>query len=393
MNIASIVSTMKRFAVWMQSIYARQDLANIKESAEQNERVSEPVSTIAPRIASEQPACERAPCKASEQPPIDVTAKPKRASNALRNQLAEEVTNLIERITAPDIGKMHDKKGAREYEEALGFLTGCDFHYIDELCERMNGGSEWLALMPDDEMRETIWPIDIATVLRKDNGNINFTRMFTATAASLRGRARIIPQRAAWLVNASVSESGKWFAQMTPIGLINNTWSLLDLGIVRKITNGSGTVELVKRQDREIRDETNDTASIMQSIALTERYNWHVAIGREGEPRVLLPTNPRGCLELFKTRDKRDGETRRAALRHWVHNHFREQGDREINYVRDHLRGVTEFDWRGFNSCEVFVSEFDLEKNELFRLQAKEWRARRKHNRVAVRIKRPGASH
>jgi uncharacterized protein YdaU (DUF1376 family) len=39
-------------------------------------------------------------------------------------------------------------------------------------------------------------------------------------------------------------------------------------------------------------------------------------------------------------------------------------------------------------SCELFVSASDLRKNEFFKMQASEWRAKRQHNRVRVHLKR-----
>jgi hypothetical protein len=310
--------------------------------------------------------------------------KPRKTLAPLRREIADAVSDIIEQITGFDMPHIAERHAGREFEEALGHLYGCDFHYVNELMEKMNGGSQWRALEPDNDMRELIWPIDIATVVKRDWGGLEFCRMFTATPASLRGRAKIVPARAAWLASAAVEPDGKWFAQMSPVGLIGGKWVALDEGLARdaKFTP-RGALEARAHHDR---DEVNDTCSITQSVALTERYSWHVAIGQTNGPRVLLPTNPHGCLELFKTRERRDGE-RRAALRHWVANHFRERGDREIAYVRDHLRGSTAFDWQGFG-CEIFVSEYDLEMNELFRLQAAEWRARRKHNRVNVRLKR-----
>ena len=82
-----------------------------------------------------------------------------------------------------------------------------------------------------------------------------------------------------------------------------------------------------------------------------------------------------------------EGEKRRSALRHWVTNHYMEHEEAGSVYVRDHLRGNTNFRWANF-PCEIMVSAYDLEKNEFFRLQAEEWRAVRKHNRVKVRIKK-----
>lgn len=82
-----------------------------------------------------------------------------------------------------------------------------------------------------------------------------------------------------------------------------------------------------------------------------------------------------------------EGETRRAALRHWVREHYRETKVTGLAFVCNHLRGKTIFQWRSL-ACEIFVSAFDLEKSEFFKKQAADWRANRKHNSVKFRLKK-----
>jgi hypothetical protein len=240
----------------------------------------------------------------------------------------------------------------------------------------------------EDDMTKVSWPVDIAAVSYIDGKKIlQFNRLWTAEPASMRGRVKFLPSRIAWLASAQFDED-RWYASMTPVGMINGKWRALDAGMITTANRSSkGTVESVVRHDRDYHDEVDRVASLMQGVALTARYDWHVALGLANGPRILLPTSPGGCLALFRNREKRDDETRRAALRHWVQNHYRERGEREMAYVRDHLRGATSFGWRGLDA-EIFVSQFDLEKNEFFRLQAAQWRSQRKHNRVTVRIKR-----
>jgi hypothetical protein len=66
-----------------------------------------------------------------------------------------------------------------------------------------------------------------------------------------------------------------------------------------------------------------------------------------------------------------------------VSQHYRQSGDFGLAFVREHLRGACHFQWSDLFG-EILVSGFDLEKNELFRQQASEWRAKRKHNTVHV---------
>ena len=345
--------------------------------------VPEPVALPPPEPAAEPPALQLVP---TEPKPARKPYKPSIAP--LRNALDDAVSDLIERIAGINISNMEDRLGVSEYESALSYLHGCDFHYIDRLAERMEGGSRWYhqATTPAEakDIQDISWPIDIAIVCESRDGCLNFDRMTTVTAAELRGLAKIFAPRMAMLANACLKPDGTWYAQKSPIGLINGKWTPLNAGMTRQVNADTEVLEFFNQQRRK---EVSDAAMLLQSVAITERYSWHVALGRKNGPRICLPTNPRGCLELFKTREKRDDENRRAALKHWVQNHYRESEDGGLAYVRDHLRGATEFTWRDLD-CEIFVSQFDLEKNEFFKHQADQWRSQRQHNRVKVRIKR-----
>lgn len=310
----------------------------------------------------------------------------------LRNAIEDDVTDVIERIAMMQFDTLTSSWDKNANEEALSFLYGCDFHYVSELARKMDGGSrfysDWHDSSDAKDLQDINWPIDIASITETTNEALNFQRMWTVGPAELRGRATLHAPRTALLADGCLAKDGSWFAQVTPIGLINGRWLPLNEGMVRTVTDsrkGPRSTEVI--WDKRLREQINHVAMMLQSTALTERYSWHVAFGEPTGPRILLPTNPSGCLALFKTRARREGETRRAALRHWVQHHYRESNEREIAYVCDHLRGTTEFMWRDFN-CEIFVSQYDLEKNEFFRDQADQWRAQRKHNRVRVKLKK-----
>ena len=72
--------------------------------------------------------------------------------------------------------------------------------------------------------------------------------------------------------------------------------------------------------------------------------------------------------KLFKDRDKPAFGDRRAALRHWVQEHWRANSRDEESeiFVRSHLKAKTHFTWRGFN-CLLEPAQFDLERNEKLR--------------------------
>jgi hypothetical protein len=332
---------------------------------------------------------------ADEDVAIDFKPKRKRRSGykvlePLRRDLESTVINIIERVDKLNLLTNSSDSLRDEIENALSYLGGCDFHlWGHDISTQMSGGSKYLN--PKDQSREfaeVIWPIDVAYVTERDDGSLAFSRVWTADYATLRGRVKFVPQKCVWHSYLSLEANGEWWADLSPVGLVGNRWTYLDTGILRVETD---SMKGMLRTGRAASppDEADNIVAAAFSVALTERYHWHVAFGNETAKsmRVLLPTNPLGCLAMFKTREKRPDETRRAALRHWVTNFYREHGDRDIAFVRDHLRGSTLFNWRGFD-CEILVSQFDLEKNESFKTQADEWRAQRKHNRVRVKLKR-----
>lgn len=98
------------------------------------------------------------------------------------------------------------------------------------------------------------------------------------------------------------------------------------------------------------------------SVALRGRYSWAVSFGTGSGARVMMETDPTGLKVLFKDREKDGGRERRAALRHWVRDHWRQKRkDPEAeSFVRAHLRGRVPFEWRGL-SCAVEPAPYDLQ--------------------------------
>lgn len=336
------------------------------------------------------------------EPPPTETPKPepppkrKRASGykvlePLRRDIESTTISIIERLGRMNVKNSEAEHGRiNDYEKAMSYLAGCDFHLITDMAQKMDGGSKFMN--PEGQSRdyaEAMWPIDIATVMETSNG-LAFNRIWTADPVTMRGKAKLVPPKCVWNAYLSLHDDDSWWADLSPIGLVGNRWIYLDQGMRRVVTdNMNGIIFQERNSSNTPFDEAERHTGMAFSIALSERYSWHVAFGSDTEKslRLLLPTNPLGCLALFKTREKKADETRRAALRHWVSSFYREHGDRDIAFVRDHLRGTTLFDWRGLN-CEILVSQFDLEKNEFFKNQADEWRAQRKHNRVKIKLKR-----
>ena len=102
---------------------------------------------------------------------------------------------------------------------------------------------------------------------------------------------------------------------------------------------------------------------IAPGIQLTLSYEWQVRFKVPGAQSIRLPAAPDGIFDLFAERDVSVGKLRRDALIHWVQQHLRRNPrdpDKAI-YVREHLRGKTDFFWNGFE-CQVQPSADDLRR-------------------------------
>lgn len=100
------------------------------------------------------------------------------------------------------------------------------------------------------------------------------------------------------------------------------------------------------------------------SMQFNRRYEWTASLSLTGGPSVCFITDPIGASEIFKLRDVEPGKLRRAAIKHWVREHWRKKRSdpNEETKVRKHLRGVQEFKWKGLH-VRIKPSQFDAEEN------------------------------
>lgn len=103
-------------------------------------------------------------------------------------------------------------------------------------------------------------------------------------------------------------------------------------------------------------------------------------------PSLTLLTDPTGVKEFWKLRDVPDGRKRRAALLHWVENHWRQtRNDPDVEaFVRKHMRGATQLTHGKF-SAEITPSKRDkldslkfVEQRELLKKLKMDRRRKRK---------------
>ena len=106
----------------------------------------------------------------------------------------------------------------------------------------------------------------------------------------------------------------------------------------------------------------HERASMLISLQFSRRYNWRVLVGAtEHAPRLAIDCQPESARKLFGARDIPPGRKRRAALRHWVTEHFRNVQAEVPTAVRSHFRGAETFDWAGLH-CEIEPSEHDKDR-------------------------------
>lgn len=300
----------------------------------------------------------------------------------LRRDLADEAWRILERFEVLNVRKADY---AREDLLVLQDLWGCDFLLLDyHLGKRMKGGDKWSVVdgVPAQETIEAIWPFDYAFAISRDQ-QIELWRIKSVEPKEVRGIVQIVRPRMIHLIVGAFGDNGMWSCGDNYFGLFDETWQTLTPKGDYRFENFDSY--WTHRYSEEI--------NFMLPSILAARYEWHVAFGTiAGGPRILFPTNPGGALKLFKNRELELGQTRRSALKHWVQEHWRDSDEAGLQYVCSHLRGHTQFKWSELD-CELFVSTYDLEKNEFFKQQASEWRAQRKHNRVRVRIKRGHHGH
>jgi hypothetical protein len=98
---------------------------------------------------------------------------------------------------------------------------------------------------------------------------------------------------------------------------------------------------------------------VCPSVGLRWLYNWRVELGLQGvESTIALQTDAIGAREAFRLRDVPKGSGRRAALRHWVREHWRQRRESDPSLVRSHLRGAERFTWAGLD-CRIVPSSVD----------------------------------
>ena len=347
-----------------------------------------------------------------EPEPIAEPLKPKRTmpwaggtrgkydtfTSKAREAIDEAASIILDRFDALNL-RGTNRDSSRVSAMLIESLLGNDFYLADpELRDAMQGGGKYSPGHFDwkqdiAELAEMAWPLDIGHVSLYEDDLVILYQATTATPAEVRGRTKLTASKMVELRIGQFGANGSWSVRETVVGLIGKKWVQLDAGMEQRWDNINVGPMSWRTDGNDSRKEwIHDLLCRMVATTLEARYSWHVAFGgRQHGLRLVLPTNPTSALKLFKDRALTEGKGRREALRHWVEHFIRDDEEHGSIYVRDHLRGNTEFVWNEMET-ELMVSAYDLEKNDAFKNEAQYWRANRKHNRVRVRLKR-GKDH
>lgn len=192
-----------------------------------------------------------------------------------------------------------------------------------------------------------IGKIDIATLGENldGDGGFSMSRVRVVSAKEVRGRvARIRPVMVEHTLGV-IGGSGLFQAGSAILGWFGSEdW--------RPIEHA--------RDGRLFAPESTMGVTPMFWLAARRPREWRVSLGYEGHPKVSFATDPHGAAEVFRLRDVPEGRSRRAALRGWVREHWRQKRDGALAAIPAHLRGAQRFSWNGL-ACVIQPSKDDLD--------------------------------
>lgn len=268
---------------------------------------------------------------------------------------AEFIEFLIDYLS--DAGEMRSSSrsvdplrlGARFFDGAEPFVR----------TDLMHGGMDMIQGAEPTEVR---WPMDLRIITRvssdddDDDGldvsGWHFQRWRSLDARQARGRIKIaLPYPIEWTVASPVDRSVlRFICGRAKPGL----WVPIEMagGVRQSRLGGNEHAEVFSNRMR-----------VGLGIWKLRPEQWRVYFSVDGKPGIELPSDPAGARAAFRLRDIPEGRARRAALRHWVTEHWRinrADPDEEIK-VREHLRGASDFTWSGLH-CKITPSAVATER-------------------------------
>lgn len=196
-------------------------------------------------------------------------------------------------------------------------------------------------------------------------GGVSLTRVRVVDPKTLRGTLTTYSPHVLELLHGHIEPSGKYLAERTFLGLGSDRIPIKDARVVVLGENGVRAptgLELPAKRSR-LFPVSREQLAAHAGIFFTRHYEWSVSIGRPGGMSVSIATDPIGAQEVFRLRDIPEGRSRRAALLHWVREHWRKRrtDPSEKTKVMTHLRGATSFVWNGL-ACKIRPSVHDVRR-------------------------------
>ena len=234
-------------------------------------------------------------------------------------------------------------------------------------------------VLKGDAHKPPIWPMDACWAIYVPGGQQNifgqtlpagwaFKRVRTLDLKQWRGKLRITLPKMVERHEFFADQSGQSISSVFPIGLTNS--GITFCGTKSHSAAGWSRIDPTQgfspeKGDFDLSAEALDL-SIAHGFMLRREYLWSVLLGEPGIPRARFVTDIIGVREAFKLRDVPTGKLRRAALRHWVRDHWRKNrslGGDDKAWVRAHLRGELNFFWNGL-ICQIVPSYADARRNQ-----------------------------
>lgn len=174
-----------------------------------------------------------------------------------------------------------------------------------------------------------------------------FVRVRTVSPKACRGLVRAVWPLTVEVSTAMCGVDGTHIGCSTYAGWTGSAWK--PCGVGNNLWNDSDAVQ---------------RATVATALQYGQRYDWRVHLGLNDGPAIAFITDPIGVCEAFRLRDIPDGAARRAALLHWVSEHWRKKrsgSENDLVKVKQHLRGKRDFSWNGL-VCRIRPSAFDEQR-------------------------------
>lgn len=218
-----------------------------------------------------------------------------------------------------------------------------------------------------------IWPMDVKVAVPLDAEDASahevrpswqFFRIVTLNPKEMRGRLSIVTPKMYKMEYMRVDSTGRMFSATNAFAVVNGKTVNALMG---RYTEGRRDDVWYVSDPSLGRPCEHGVIVHSHCLALRQYYNWSVLLSEGDGPRARFLTDPLGVREAFRLRDIPPGKRRRAALRHWVREHWRKRRDAGANdraWIEAYLRGATEFVWNGLR-CRIEPSVPDQKKARL----------------------------